>query len=120
MPLIEEIARFLKSNFQDIGVTYGFMPQEPARCIVVHATDVRLDGSSRVQIMIRGADQRSEIPARDADTVLRLMDGFCGYFIEGGHFVTRCEITSGAAQLGTDQNNRQLYSINVRVWHCEK
>lgn len=122
MTLVEQVARYLQGVLgADILVTYGFQPQEPGRCATVYATDTRRAGDedgARIQVLIRAPDTGSLIPAQDADRVVEALGDFTGMFAAGGNYIVRVRLESGASQIGADQNNRQQYSANFRVWYC--
>ena len=122
MTLIEQVARYLQSALgASILVTYGYQPQDPARCATVYATDTRRAGDAdgaRIQVLIRAPDAGSAIPAQDAERVIDALDDFTGLFCSGGDYIVRVRLESGASQIGADQNNRQQYSANFRIWYC--
>ena len=69
-------------------------------------------------MLIRAPDAGSAIPAQDADRVVEALDDFTGLFTSDGYYIVRVRLESGASQIGADQNNRQQYSANFRVWYC--
>ena len=114
------MARYIQSA-TGIPGSFGVLPQDPARCFAVFGSDVRRPGDTdgaRIQVQIRGPDAGSAIPATDADTISGLLDDFSGLFHADGNYIVRVDLESGPASLGADNNNRQLYSINFRVWYC--
>lgn len=120
MVLIEQAARYIQGA-TGITCSYGALPQTPARCIAVFGSDVRTprdtDGA-RIQVQIRGPDTGGAIPATDADAVAMLLDDFSGIFHPSGNYIVRVQLENGPTAIGADANNRQLYSLNFRVWYC--
>ena len=121
MLLIEQVARYLRAAIPGLSVTYGFMPQAPSRIATVLASDTREPGDedgARVQVLIRGPDQDGATPAQDADAVVAALRDYVGLLTSQGDYIIRIDLVNGPANIGADQNNRQQYSVNFRVWYC--
>ncbi len=120
MTLSEQLARFLAAEYPDIAMTHGQMPQAPDRCVTVFGSDLRTAGApdgARLQVRVRG-DTSGSMAANDAQTIADRLDDFTGLFTPDGHYIVRVSLESGPAHLGADQNQRQEYSVNFRVWYC--
>lgn len=119
MSIVDEIWTFLEGNMPDVTITQGIMPAAPDRCAMVRGTDLNSSGENgeRVQILIRG-DSSPSMALGDAQEVASLLDDFEGLLCADGHYVQRINIENGPAHLGVDQNRRQEYSINLRVFYC--
>lgn len=118
MTIIEQVARYITG--QGFPAVCGFLPQSPDRISAVFASDLRTtsdpDGA-RIQIITR-AGRDTTTALNDAVMIAQLLDGFTGAFTVGGNYILQVQLESGPAGMQTDQNNRQEYSTNYRVWYC--
>mgnify|MGYP001336640471 CR=1 FL=1 len=121
MNLSEQLARWLEPQFPASVVTHGFMPETPDRCIAVYGADLRTLGDSdgaRLQIRVRG-DRTASMAADDAQVLANLLDDYHdGVWVPDAAYIIRVHVESGPAHIGADQNNRQEYTLNLRVWTC--
>ena len=120
MSIVDELGKYLAGMLQGVNVSQGLMPAEPARCTMVRGTDLNPSGEdgARVQIIVRG-DNSPFVALGDAEEIAVMLDGFEGLLAYEGRYVNRITIENGPAHIGVDQNGRQEYTINIRIFYCD-
>lgn len=128
MHLIAQLARQLAESghgtWPEAGrqgdVFYGMMPPKPDACLCVYAVDASVPGSengARVQIVLRGPPGVTDPPLTLGMAVAEELDGWKGFLCGDGHYV-KIAVENGPADIGPDENSRQMYSVNLRVRYC--
>lgn len=115
----EFVADYLMAS--GIGcATSGSMPPEPDRVTTVYATGLRNrqdDDGSRFQVICR-SERNVDTALGDAMLVQDVLEDFSGLLAIDSPYVYRIITESGAANLGMDNNERLLYSVNFRAYFC--
>jgi len=119
MSIVDQIGWYLAARMPDVNVSQGLMPAMPDRCLAVFGSGLNAgaEHGMRVQIRVRGDDSPG-MALGDAETTAELLDDFEGLLHADGHYITRVLIESGPSHIGVDQNQRQEYSVNLRVFAC--
>ncbi len=120
MSIVDQIGTYLAGQMPGTNISQGAMPPMPDRCVTVFGTDLNSSSTSgmRVQILVRG-DSSPTMALDDAETVAELLDEFEGLLTADGNYINRIRIENGPAHIGADENSRQEYTINLRVWFCQ-
>jgi len=106
----------------DNNVFMGRLPAEPSSAIAINPSggynaSIKHDyDSPTIQILIRGTID----PRVGYEKALQIYDALHGFgsdrFIEGGHWVVKCEgIQSEPVYIGQDENGRHMYTLNFAL-----
>ncbi len=130
MSVIEQLARYLAAKlrlpFEGNGddaaaVFFGCMPDEPARAVCVYASDLRAPGDpdgARVRILIR-SDADGAWPLNVAMRILDLLDERRDLLLAPeGDYVNRVETERGFEFTGINDDDKQYYAADFRVYAC--
>ncbi|NLI05379.1 MAG: hypothetical protein GX483_08995 [Actinomycetaceae bacterium] len=103
---------------QDGDIYYGKLPDKPDAAIGVLSRDAGYSGSSqgaRIQLIVRGnsTDESFEKAVKITET----LHDFIG-FLAGDRASVNIVVENGPAGIGADIKNREMYSINLRVYYC--
>lgn len=106
----------------DNNVFMGRLPAEPSSAIAInpsggYGASIKHDYDlPTLQILVRGTVD----PRVGYEKALQIYDALHGFgsdrFIEGGHWVVKCEgIQSEPVYLGQDENGRHMYTLNFAL-----
>ena len=130
MSIIAEVMQYLANkgivSYSETGgannVFMGRLPAEPSFAVAVNpsggynASIKHAYDSPTLQILVRGTID----PRVGYEKALEIYDALHGFgsdrFIEGGHWVVKCEgIQSEPVYLGQDDNGRHMYTLNFAL-----
>ncbi|MBQ8159688.1 MAG: hypothetical protein IJ083_02960 [Clostridia bacterium] len=127
MNLLEQIGMHLEAlglgtmadGEHEGNIFWGTMPESPDACISLHATDAGLPGrrgGARIQVVVRGRDDRYAFET--CQRIAEEMADWNGYL---AYHLARVTVTliNGAQGIGADEQQRVLYSCNLRVHYCD-
>ena len=126
--IIEQLAEYLAGEGigtlegNDEGsVFWGTMPEAPKKAICVRAADMRQcgdAGGTQVMIYIR-SDEDGDWPLQKSMEIMDLLDGLRhAMFTDGGNYILRVEMLTGATSGGLHANATQHYFMNFRIYYC--
>jgi len=99
----------------------GTIPPKPDEAVAIYhyeglpASTVHGYDSPRLQVRVRGTED-PRVGFQLAQSIYEALHGFEGYLVEGGYWIVSCEgLQSGPVHIGTDQNGRHEYTVNLEI-----